>query len=154
MQPAESGREEATYEDDLLVGVSFSGGGTRAAAFAHGALLEMERTRLPSAGGPVSLLDKLDFVSGVSGGAITAAYYGLKKHAALADFRERFLLRNAEEAISTDITLANISRALAGGINDTDKFPRWLDANLFEGATFAEFRAHRRPRIWINARSR
>jgi NTE family protein len=150
-QAAESGREEATYEDDLLVGVSFSGGGTRAAAFAHGALLEMERTRIPTAAGPVSLLDKLDFVSGVSGGAITAAYYGLKKHAALADFRERFLLRNAEEAISTDITLANISRALAGGINDTDKFPRWLDANLFEGATFAEFRAQRRPRIWINA---
>lgn len=151
VQAAESGREDASYDDEFLIGVSFSGGGTRAAAFAQGALLEFDRTRVPSSAGPVSLLDKIDFVSGVSGGSVTAAYYGLKKRAGLADFRERFLLRNAEEAISTDITFANISKALSGGINDSEKFPRWLDANLFDGATFHEFRATRRPRIWINA---
>ncbi len=150
-QAAEIGREDTSYDDDLLVAISFSGGGTRAAAFAHGALIEFERTRVPARDGPASLLDKLDFVSGVSGGSVTAAYYGLKKRAALADFREKFLLRNAEEAISTDITLSNISKALGGGINDTEKFPRWLDANLFEGATFNAFRVSRRPRIWINA---
>jgi len=147
-QAAEVGREDAQHEDELLVGISFSGGGTRAAAFAHGALLEMQRTTLPK-GGP--LLDRLDFVSGVSGGAVTAAYYGLKKRAALEDFRERFLVKNAEEKINTQISFANISRALAGGINDSEQFPRWLDDNLFEGATFAAFRAQRRPRIWINA---
>ncbi len=42
-------------------------------------------------------------------------------------------------------------RALSGGVNDATGFTRWLDENLFEGATFAEFRADRRPRIWINA---
>jgi NTE family protein len=149
-QAADVGREDPTHDDNLLIGVSFSGGGTRAAAFAHGALLEMDRTRAPGSQ-PTSLLDRLDFVSGVSGGAVTAAYYGLKKRAALADFREKFLLRNAEEAISTNVSLVNLSRALGGGINDGDKFPRWLDDNLFEGATFAAFRAQRRPRIWINA---
>lgn len=150
-QAAETGRDDSTYDDDLLVGVSFSGGGTRAAAFAYGALLEMDRTRLPGEVPPNSLLDRLDFVSGVSGGSVTAAYYGLKKRAGLADFREKFLIRNAEEAISTDVNLGNISRALAGGINDSEKFPKWLNDNLFEGATFAEFRKQRRPRIWINA---
>src|SRR5215813_9813637 len=136
-------------DDDVLIALSFSGGGTRAAAFSHGVLTEMDGARMRRGG--ASLLDRVDFVSGVSGGSVTAAYYGLKKRAALTDFRERFLLRDAEEALRTKFTLVNIQRALSGGVNDATGFTRWLDENLFEGATFAEFRADRRPRIWINA---
>ncbi len=147
----DSGREVSSYEDELLLALSFSGGGTRAAAFSHGVLTEMDTTRLRGRSGPTSLLDRVDFVSGVSGGAITAAYFGLKKRAALDDFRERFLLRDAEEGLRTNLSILNVSRALAGGVNDSTGFTRWLDQNLFEGATFAEFRADRRPRIWINA---
>jgi NTE family protein len=110
----------------------------------------MDGTRVRGRNGS-SLLDRVDFVSGVSGGSVTAAYFGLKKRAALADFRERFLLRDAEAGLRTHVTAANLSRALAGGINDASGFPRWLDENLFNGATFATFRADRRPRIWINA---
>jgi hypothetical protein len=44
----------------------------------------------------------------------------------------------------------NLGRALGGGIND-DKFARWLDQNLFEGATFESFGGGRRPQVWINA---
>ena len=143
--------ENVTFSDNVLVALAFSGGGTRAAAFSFGVLTEMDKARLASRGGSVPLLDRLDFVSGVSGGSVTAAYYGLKKRAALADFREKFLLRDAEESLNTAIDLINISRALAGGVNDSTHLPRWLDANLFHGATFAEFRETRRPRIWINA---
>ena len=124
---ASAGREDVAHTDDLLVGLSFSGGGTRAAAFAFGALGEFDRTRVRSGQSTVSLLDRLDFVSGVSGGSVTAAYYGLKKRAALDDFRENFLLRNAEELLDTDLNLFSIPRALAGGINDSSQFPRWLD---------------------------
>jgi NTE family protein len=148
---AAAGREDVAHTDDLLVGLSFSGGGTRAAAFAFGALREFDRTRVRSGKTTVSLLDRLDFVSGVSGGSVTAAYYGLKKRAALEDFRENFLLRNAEESLDTHIGLLSIGRALAGGVNDSSQFPRWLDDNLFHGATLGEFRETRRPRIWINA---
>jgi NTE family protein len=144
------GRETIPSEDDLLIALSFSGGGTRAAAFSFGVLQEMEATPVRGRAGS-TLLDRVDFVSGVSGGSVTAAYYGLKKRAALADFRERFLLRDAEAALRTRVTVANVSRALAGGINDASGFPRWLDENLFDGATFAVFREDRRPRIWINA---
>jgi NTE family protein len=136
-------------EDADVVGLSFSGGGTRAAAFSFGVLMEMQHT--PVRGATASMLDRLDFISGVSGGAVTAAYYGLRKRAALDDFRERFLLRNAEEGLRTDLTLGTIGRALAGGINDSQGFPLWLDANLFNGATFAEFHEAGRPRVWINA---
>jgi NTE family protein len=143
------GFEEAAVEDDVVVGLSFSGGGTRAAAFSFGVLQEMGR--IPVRGAQGAMLDRVGFISGVSGGSVTAAYYGLKKKAGLADFREKFLLRNAEEGLQTQVSLTNLSRALAGGINDSTGFPRWLDANLFEGATFGQFRGVGRPRVWINA---
>lgn len=140
--------ETGSY-DDTIIGLSFSGGGTRAAAFSYGVLKEMER--IPIRGAQSAMIDRAEFVSGVSGGSVTAAYYGLRKRAALADFRERFLLRNAEEGLQTDLTLATLSRAVAGGINDSTGFPRWLDANLFQGATFRDLGATSRPQVWINA---
>ena len=143
------GREITAYDDDVLLALAFSGGGTRAAAFSFGVLSELERTRAGSSQ-TRSLLDRVDFVSGVSGGAVTAAYFGLKKRDALVDFRERFLLRNAEEALSTQVSLGNIGRALGGGVNDS-QFRDWLDRNLFDGARFDAFREDRRPRVWINA---
>ncbi|WP_458760735.1 patatin-like phospholipase family protein [Afipia sp. TerB] len=145
----EQGFKEQAVADDIVIGMSFSGGGTRAAAFSFGVLSEMEHIPVRGAGGP--MIDRIDFISGVSGGAVTAAYYGLRKRAALADFREKFLLRNAEEGLQTHLSLATLPRAFAGGINDSTGFPRWLDANLFHGATFGQFRAVGRPRVWINA---
>ncbi|WP_213774923.1 patatin-like phospholipase family protein [Bradyrhizobium sp. dw_78] len=140
---------ESAQDDDDVIGLSFSGGGTRAAAFSFGVLTEMAQT--PAHGAAASMIDHVDFISGVSGGAVTAAYYGLRKRAALDDFRERFLLRNAEEGLETSLNLATIGKAFAGGINDSQGFPRWLDANLFHGATFADFRASGHPQVWINA---
>jgi NTE family protein len=137
--------------DDIMVSLAFSGGGTRAAAFSFGVLKELDRTRVRDRGKAVSLLDRVDFVSGVSGGSVTAAYFGLRKREALSDFRERFLLRNAEEALNTRVSLINLGRAIGGGLNDATHLPRWLDDNLFGGATFREFRSSQRPRIWINA---
>jgi NTE family protein len=142
---------DQALNDEVVVGLAFSGGGMRAAAFSFGVLTEMDKAQVTIGGRPVALLDRLDFVSGVSGGSVTAAYYGLKKRAALDDFREKFLLRNAEESLNTSLSIANISRAFAGGVNDSSNLPRWLDANLFHGATLGEFRETRRPRIWINA---
>jgi NTE family protein len=146
---ADMARMDASYDNDVLLMLSFSGGGTRAAAFSFGVLQELDRMR-SGPKSPKSLLDRVDFVSGVSGGSITAAYYGLKKRAALKDFRERFLLRNAEEKLNTSVSLANIGRALGGGVND-NQFPRWLDENLFEGATFEAISVGRPPQVWINA---
>jgi len=148
--PAELGRDVETYFDDTVIALSFSGGGTRAAAFSFGVLNGFDETQVPSAARSVSLLDRVDFVTGVSGGSILAAYYGLKKRKALADFKQRFLLRNAEEGLQTELSLLNIARGLRGGVNDT-QFPRWLDDNLFEHATFKSLLFQRRPTVWINA---
>src|SRR6201996_5188856 len=103
--------------DDMVVALSFSGGGTRAAAFSYGSLTGFDQTRVLSRSGPVSLLDRLDFLSGVSGGSVLAAYYGLRGREALADFRQRFLLANAEESLQTNLSLGNIAKGLQGGVN-------------------------------------
>jgi NTE family protein len=137
--------------EDILIGLALSGGGMRAAAFAYGVLSEFDRTQIRSKKAAASLLDRVDFLSGVSGGAITAAYFGLKGRAALSDFRERFLLRNAEDSLATRFTPTNAFRAYEGGVNDAEQFPRWLDDNLFHGATFRDLGQEGRARVWINA---
>jgi NTE family protein len=145
----ELGAGVETYYDDTVVALSFSGGGTRAAAFSYGVLTAFDET--PTPGRSTSLLNRIDFVTGVSGGSVLAAYYGLRKRAALSDFKERFLLRNAEEALQVDLNLLTIAKGLQGGINDPTRFPRWLDENLYGGATFKSLLYQRRPYIWINA---
>ena len=151
LPPIPPGAASEAYSDDLLIGLSFSGGGSRAAAFSYGALAAFDDTMLPPREGGGRLIDRIDFVSGVSGGSVTAAYFGLKQRAALTDFRERFLLRNAEEELNTQVNLATLGLALGGGVNGDRRFSQWLDQNLFGGATFGDIRAVRRPRIWINA---
>ena len=146
-----AGREAESHFDETVIALSFSGGGTRAAAFSHGVLTGLAETSMRTRTGQVSLVDRIDIISGVSGGAVPAAYYGLKKRAALDDFREKFLLRNAEESLSTDVNITNLARGFAGGINDSTRLPRWLDANLFHGATFADMSSTTRPRVSINA---
>jgi NTE family protein len=143
------GGDVATYYDDTVIALSFSGGGMRAAAFSYGVLSALDQTRMPNR--PTSLLDRVDFVTGVSGGSVLAAYYGLKKRQALADFKQRFLLRNAQVELETSINLINIAKGLQGGINGPNNFSRWLDENLFEHATFKSLMRQRRPLIWINA---
>ena len=141
---------DPTY-DDMVVALSFSGGGMRAAAFSYGVLSGFNETPVRTRTGTVSLLDRLDFLSGVSGGSVLAAYYGLKGKAALGDFRQRFLAANAEENLQTNLSLGNIARGLAGGVNDTTAFPVWLDAHLFNHATLKDLLSRPRPRVWINA---
>jgi len=130
-----------------VVALAFSGGGTRAAAFAHGVMRGLDR--LPAGRG--TYFDKIVFISGVSGGSVAAAYYGLRGRGALGDFRERFLVRNAEEDLDTSVNLVSLARGLEGGVNDASRLPRWLDRNLFDGATLGDLYAPGRPIVWINA---
>jgi NTE family protein len=143
--------ETPEWTDDLMIGLAFSGGGMRAAAFSFGVLKEFSRAQAIVRGKRIALIDHIDFVTGVSGGSVPAAYFGLKRRAALDDFRERFLIRDAEESLRTSVSLGNISRAISGGVNEDTRFRTWLDDNLFEGATFSQLLTDRRPRIWINA---
>jgi NTE family protein len=135
-----------------VVGVAFSGGGMRASAFSYGVLNELDRYHMETDRGETRLTDMVDLVSGVSGGSVTAAYFGLKGREGLSEFRSRFLERNAEQGFDTELSLGNVLRVVEdGGVNDRSRFPRWLDENLFDGATYADLFARKRPLVWIAA---
>lgn len=142
---------EAEY-DDTSVGLSFSGGGSRAAAFAYGVLRELARTQITSDGQSSPLIDQVDFVSSVSGGSVTAAYFALKGKAMLDDFEEKFLNKDVEENLRTSVSLPNLVRlSNSGGVNDATGLQSWLDENLFRSATYADVTGPGKPVLWINA---
>src|SRR5262249_55940978 len=134
--------------NDIAVGLSFSGGGLRAAAFSLGVLQGLESVR--DRNGP-TLLDDTILITSVSGGSMTAAYFGLHGKEALTSFRERGLLHDGDSELRTNLwNPANFVRLLAGGLNDRDNFHRWLDEGLFEKATFGDLYRRAGPEIWIN----
>jgi len=133
----------------VAIGLAFSGGGTRAAAFAFGVLKELEAQPAPSG---ASLLGNVDFVSGVSGGSIAAAYLGYRGNVALSDFRERFLIQDVQSSLHTNpLDPLNFFRALAGGVNDRRGLQAWLDAHLFDHQPLSALNGPDKPLVWINA---
>ncbi len=83
-------------EERLLIFLSFSGGGTRAAAFSYGVLETLRDTTVSIHGQKRRLLDEVDGITGVSGGSFTAAYYGLFRDRIFEDFETRFLKQNIQ----------------------------------------------------------
>jgi len=65
-----------TAPQDTMVGVSLSGGGSRAALFGAGGLEALGRLPAPEGG---SVLERVSYLSSVSGGGLAAAYYALHK---------------------------------------------------------------------------
>ena len=73
-----------TFEGGHIVGLAFSGGGTRGTVFCAVCLKEIERlgpivVDAPDGRKEINLLDEVDYVSGVSTGAIPAAAFALRQ---------------------------------------------------------------------------
>ncbi|MEM0900090.1 MAG: patatin-like phospholipase family protein [Pseudomonadota bacterium] len=133
-----------------MIGIAFSGGGTRAAAFSYGVLQHLQATEM--AGADRTLFDNIRYMSGVSGGSVTAAYFGLKGKSAFTDYRSAFLDRDAEAYLRTSaIRPTNLLRVASGGVNDRNSFGRWVDENLFKGATFGDLNRNGQITTWISA---
>lgn len=139
---------DTTEAERTFVVLTFSGGGTRAAAFAYGALRELEGTPI---GGGRSLLDEVDVISSVSGGSFASAYYGLVTKKAFFDqFLEKVLHRKLELGIGLRLLAPwNWPRLLSPYFARSDLASEYYDDAIFEGRTFAQMR--RRPFIIISA---
>ena len=83
-------------DPQTLFALSFSGGGTRAAAFSYGVLEELRRTNIVVNGKPRRLIDEVDLITGVSGGSFTALSYALYGDQLFSEYEERFLKRNVQ----------------------------------------------------------
>lgn len=139
--------------DDMLVIVTFSGGGTRAAALAYGVLAHLADTGFERGGKRVRLLDEVDIISSVSGGSFTAAYYALHGERLFSDFEERFLKRDVQGAITRKILApVNLVRGASPKFGRVDLAAEFLDDEIFSHATYGDLLARgRRPFVLINA---
>lgn len=140
-------------DDELLVILTFSGGGARAAALAYGVLEELARQRIVWRGETKPLLEEVDLVIGVSGGSITAAYWGLVGDRIFQDFEPRFLQYDMQERmIDRIVSLSNLWRSTSPHFGRGDLLAEELDEVLFHGATFAELASRERgPFVVISA---
>lgn len=142
--------------DELRVVVSFSGGGMRASAFSFGVLEQLAEDRVRSADGaaPRRLLDEVDIVSAVSGGAVTAAYWALHGDRIFEDYRRRFLLRDVSGGLKRTLFLDPRTwfRLASTEYSRGDVYADYLDRKLFRGATFRDLdHGGGRPFLILNA---
>jgi hypothetical protein len=139
--------------DKAAVLMTFSGGGTRAAALADGALRALAETDVGPANNQVPLVSQIDVISSVSGGSVTSAYFALYGIDGLGRLESSFLKQD-------------IISALAGGrlLNPAtwfepriDILSRYLDQKVFQGKTYQDLIAveapgrNRRPYVVLNA---
>jgi NTE family protein len=138
--------------DELLLILAFSGGGTRAAAFAYGVLEELAATPVMLGGKSRRLLDEVDLISGVSGGSFTAAYYGLFGDRIFQDYEGGFLKRPVERDLVLQLFRPrNWVRLASPYFNRSQLAAEYYDEHLFHGATFADLEHGDGPEILINA---
>jgi len=138
--------------EELTVILTFSGGGTRAAALSYGVLKEMRDTNIIINNKKRRLLDEVDLISSVSGGSFTSAYYGLFGDRIFQDFETKFLKRRVQSDL---IKLSLLSpkawiRLLPGLFERSDLAAEYYNQLIFNKKHFSDLRKDA-PYIVINA---
>ena len=139
--------------DELLLYLTFSGGGTRAAAFSYGVLEELKNTEVTINGKTRRLLGEVDAISAVSGGSFTAGYYGLFGDRIFEDFETRFLKKNILGALIRRVFLnpVNWARLFSPYFDRSDLAAEYYNKHVFDGGTFGDIADRKGPMILINA---
>ena len=148
----ETRQAEVKNKDNLVI-LAFSGGGTRAAAFAYGALEFLRRTEIEGAGGKrVRLLNEVDVITGVSGGSFTALAYGLYGERLFAEYEQRFLKRNVQgELIARFLRPSNWGRLWSTAWGRSELAAELYDEILFNRATFGDLVRGKGPLVLASA---
>ena len=136
--------EEKEKEDGMFIGLALSGGGSRAANFSSGVMLEMRQR---------GLLDRVDFISAVSGGSLPAAYYALEGYKGIqfseAEAPERMGRDFQNKWIGRWFLPQNIFRYWFTDFTRSDIMVQVFDNNLYHGATYHDLNP-KRPKLLIN----
>lgn len=135
-------------DPSTLFVVSFSGGGTRAAAFSYGVLEELRRTEVVVDGKPRRLIDEVDVTTGVSGGSFTALAYALYGERLFAEYEDRFLKRDVQGALlKRGLNPFNWWKFVGGSAGRSELAAEYYDEILFEGATFGDLLDKQTPAV-------
>lgn len=137
---------------DILLILTFSGGGSRAATLAYGVLQALHTTALVEGQSQKTLLDEVDMISAVSGGSITAAYFGLFGNRLFTDFRNDFLLRDVSGELK-DIVLSatTLTRLSSETFGTGDVLDEYFRQQIFGNATLDRLLDADGPFVQINA---
>ncbi len=156
----------AASEQETLIGVALSGGGSRAALFGAGALEALAQLRM----GPEerSLLAQVSYLSSVSGGSLAATYFAMKKPAGevpvldaagglTAAYRQFFdgFKATMSEDLEQPTLLRQISRLrLMNPAKAATSVAEVVDERFLGGATLADLHAREvradSPRLIVN----
>jgi NTE family protein len=146
-----TGLHEQGNGNTLLI-VTFSGGGTRAAALAYGVLEALKDTEIREDGSSRTMLDEIDMISSVSGGSITAAYFGLFGERIFTDFRGAFLERNVTAELTTILlTPTTLTRISSDTFGSGDVLDEYFSQLLFGSASVRKLVDDEGPFVQINA---
>src|SRR5262245_57752763 len=139
-------------QQDLVV-LAFSGGGTRAAAFSYGALETLRRIEVPTTTGrKIRMLDEVDVVTGISGGSFTALAYGLYGDRLFDEYEDRFLTRNVQrELLRRALNPLHWGALMSRGWRVSELAAQLYDEILFHGATFRDLEREGVPAIAVGA---
>lgn len=136
--------DQETRRDGRFIGLALSGGGSRAAVFGGAMLRELHR---------LGLLQQVDMLSAVSGGALPAAYYALDGYRSV-DFENGFLERmghNFQQAVlSRWISPGTVLKYWFTDVTKSDTVVQVLNEQLFHHATYADLNPSR-PKLLLNA---
>ena len=99
------------------------------------------------------LLDEVDWISGVSGGSFTAAYYGLFGDRIFEDFETRFLKKNIQGDLIRGVLLnpVNWVKLSSRYYSRSDYVADYYNEHVFNGGTFGDILARKGPMVVINA---
>jgi predicted acylesterase/phospholipase RssA len=134
------------HADGRFVGIAISGGGSRSAVFSAACMFELQR---------VGLLQHVDYISSVSGGSLTAAYFCVSSD----DWNPAMVEKKLTHSFASDVIINFIlpwnTVALALTHWDrsdllADSFRKTLFSRNGRELTFADLREDR-PRLLINA---
>jgi NTE family protein len=139
-------------DPETLVILTFSGGGTRAAAFSYGVLEELRRTTVHTPRGTRAVLSEVDVITGTSGGSFTALAYALYGERLFDDYDRAFLKRDVEaELLQRLFNPLMWPRVLSQGFGRSELAEEYYDEILFHGATYADLLAKPTPRAIVGA---
>jgi len=115
--------------DETFIILTFSGGGTRAAALAYGTLAHLNATKIS---GGRTLLDEVDVISSISGGSFTGMAYALDRRFPMPDFERDFLYLDVQgDLVRAALNPLTWVKLLSPRYNRIDLATDYYDRHIF-----------------------
>ncbi len=143
--------------DRPVILMTFSGGGSRAAALAEAVLREMAATNYAAVDGSHVLTEDVKLISSVSGGSVTSAWFGLHRDPGHPDgdldgLRNDFLTKDNMATLELDaVNPLTWFGLVTGQITRIEAEEALFNKTLFHDATLAALNQPGKPYIALNA---